>query len=301
MPIRNGKGTRETLRLDIIDRAFPRYKNADIIIFNTGHWWTHDKTSLGWAQQSTAWFTEHLQFIHPAFHLQFIPFIVLSIFKMWWYRKDYYQEGNRVYSELDVHDAYRRALNTWAKWVDSNVNPKETTVFFRGYSASHFRYTVLFLNPCSFSMMCYMSSCSLITTSVMQRGSMEFRRQLWQGNWANNEWEVPHTIPNKDEHFGGGAPWDENTSCVPEHNKDDWLQKGGTPFSLSQAEVDRGGEEIAWVIPGLQPLVPSWSPWLLERASLRTYFGETAPYDATIKASVGCSCTWTVVVGRRVA
>nr|CAB3447973.1 unnamed protein product [Digitaria exilis] len=99
MPIRNGKGTRETLRLDIIDQAFPRYKNADIIVFNTGHWWTHDKTSLG---------------------------------------KDYYQEGNRVYSELDVHDAYRRALNTWAKWVDSNVNPKKTTVFFRGYSASHF-------------------------------------------------------------------------------------------------------------------------------------------------------------------
>ncbi|CAO2043844.1 unnamed protein product [Urochloa humidicola] len=99
MPIRNGKGTRETLRLDIIDRAFPRYKNADIIIFNTGHWWTHDKTSLG---------------------------------------KDYYQEGNHVYSELNVHDAYRRALNTWANWVDSNVNPKKTTVFFRGYSASHF-------------------------------------------------------------------------------------------------------------------------------------------------------------------
>ncbi|XP_066328647.1 protein trichome birefringence-like 1 [Miscanthus floridulus] len=99
MPISNGKGTRETLRLDIIDSAFPRYKNADIIIFNTGHWWTHDKTSLG---------------------------------------KDYYQEGNRVYSELDVHDAFRRALNTWAKWVDSNVNPKKTTVFFRGYSASHF-------------------------------------------------------------------------------------------------------------------------------------------------------------------
>ncbi|XP_062217580.1 protein trichome birefringence-like 1 [Phragmites australis] len=99
MPIRNVNGTRETLRLDIIDRASPRYKNADIIIFNTGHWWTHGKTALG---------------------------------------KDYYQEGNRVYSELDVHDAYRRALNTWAKWVDSNVNPKKSTVFFRGYSASHF-------------------------------------------------------------------------------------------------------------------------------------------------------------------
>jgi hypothetical protein len=32
--------------------------------------------------------------------------------------------------------------------------------------------------------------------------------------------------------------------------------------------------------------VPSWSTGLLERASLRTDFAETAAYDATIKASV---------------
>ncbi|TVU51330.1 hypothetical protein EJB05_02748 [Eragrostis curvula] len=130
MPIRNGKGTRETLRLDIIDRSLPRYKNADTIIFTSGHWWTHDKTAL---------------------------------------RKNYYQEGDRVYSELDVHDAYRRALNTWAKWAlykdskgpkekkekntiklhclitvaeeqwfNNNVDPKKTTVYLIGYSASHF-------------------------------------------------------------------------------------------------------------------------------------------------------------------
>ncbi|KAL5208910.1 hypothetical protein ABZP36_033345 [Zizania latifolia] len=98
VPVTKGK-TKETLRLDMISRSFPRYKDADIIIFNTGHWWTHEKTSLG---------------------------------------KDYYQEGNRVYSELNVDDAFQRALNTWAKWVDSSVDPKRTTVFFRGYSASHF-------------------------------------------------------------------------------------------------------------------------------------------------------------------
>ncbi|XP_052142070.1 protein trichome birefringence-like 1 [Oryza glaberrima] len=97
-PVRKGL-TKETLRLDMISNSFPRYKDADIIIFNTGHWWTHEKTSLG---------------------------------------KDYYQEGNRVYSELNVDDAFQKALITWAKWVDSSVNPKKTTVFFRGYSSSHF-------------------------------------------------------------------------------------------------------------------------------------------------------------------
>ena len=44
----------------------------------------------------------------------------------------------------------------------------------------------------------------------------------------------------------------EITCCVPEHNKDDRLQEGGPPFSLSQAEVDRGGE-ITCAIPRLQP------------------------------------------------
>lgn len=46
MPVGHGKN-KETLRLDIINRSSPRYKNADIIIFNTGHRWTHEKTSLG--------------------------------------------------------------------------------------------------------------------------------------------------------------------------------------------------------------------------------------------------------------
>ena len=55
------------------------------------------------------------------------------------YRKDYYQEGSHVYYELNVLEAFRKALTTWARWVDANVNPMKTMVFFRGYSASHFR------------------------------------------------------------------------------------------------------------------------------------------------------------------
>ncbi|RDX80190.1 Protein trichome birefringence-like 2, partial [Mucuna pruriens] len=77
----------ETLRLDLMDRTTTRYWDANIIVFNTGHWWTHDKTSKG---------------------------------------EDYYQEGNHVYPRLKVLDAYTRALTTWAKWVDQKIDANHT-------------------------------------------------------------------------------------------------------------------------------------------------------------------------------
>lgn len=42
----SNNGKNETLRLDLMDGA-SMYHDADIIIFNTGHWWTHEKTSRG--------------------------------------------------------------------------------------------------------------------------------------------------------------------------------------------------------------------------------------------------------------
>ncbi|KAJ4960838.1 hypothetical protein NE237_020748 [Protea cynaroides] len=93
-------GSIETLRLDLMDQTTSMYHEADIVVFNTGHWWTHEKTSKG---------------------------------------EDYYQEGDHVYPRLKVLEAYKRALTTWARWVDRNINTNRTEIFFRGYSLTHFR------------------------------------------------------------------------------------------------------------------------------------------------------------------
>ncbi|KAH9304709.1 hypothetical protein KI387_009113 [Taxus chinensis] len=92
--------TRPTLMIDRIDKTAPRWKRANILVFNTGHWWAHGKTAKG---------------------------------------KDYYQEGDEVYGRLDVLTAFRRALMTWGKWIDENLNTAKTHVFYRGYSPAHFR------------------------------------------------------------------------------------------------------------------------------------------------------------------
>ncbi|KVH94686.1 PC-Esterase [Cynara cardunculus var. scolymus] len=38
---------KETLRLDLVGTSADQYKSADIVVFNTGHWWTHEKTAKG--------------------------------------------------------------------------------------------------------------------------------------------------------------------------------------------------------------------------------------------------------------
>ncbi|KAI3842872.1 hypothetical protein MKX03_008662, partial [Papaver bracteatum] len=44
---KHANGTTETLRLDLMDKTSSAFRDADVVVFNTGHWWTHEKTSKG--------------------------------------------------------------------------------------------------------------------------------------------------------------------------------------------------------------------------------------------------------------
>ncbi|XP_024980411.1 protein trichome birefringence-like 42 [Cynara cardunculus var. scolymus] len=85
------------LKLDSISKG-RIWEEADILIFNSYHWWIH-------AGQLKSW--------------------------------DYYQVGEKLYRDMALMDAYKIALTTWARWVDSNIS-KKTRVFFQGISAVHY-------------------------------------------------------------------------------------------------------------------------------------------------------------------
>ncbi|XP_062160765.1 protein trichome birefringence-like 37 [Alnus glutinosa] len=76
------------------------WRGMDMLIFNTWHWWTHTGKSQPW---------------------------------------DYIREGSNLYEDMDRLSAFSKGLTTWANWVDQNVDPTKTKVFFQGISPTHYQ------------------------------------------------------------------------------------------------------------------------------------------------------------------
>ncbi|KAI4375731.1 hypothetical protein MLD38_013563 [Melastoma candidum] len=85
-----------TLRLDEIDDINKKWIDSDVLVFNSGHWWCHEKLS-----RAGLYFNNSMQLGMP------------------------------------IPSAFRRGLETWASWVDANVNKTRTRVFFRTFESTH--------------------------------------------------------------------------------------------------------------------------------------------------------------------
>ncbi|KAK1416696.1 hypothetical protein QVD17_25811 [Tagetes erecta] len=86
------------MKLDSITNG-PLWLDVDYLVFNTWHWWTRKGPTQ--------------------------PF-------------DYIQDGNKIYKDMDRLVAFGKAIDTWGRWVDHNINPLKSKVFFQGISPTHY-------------------------------------------------------------------------------------------------------------------------------------------------------------------
>ncbi|KAI3473137.1 hypothetical protein Pfo_030429 [Paulownia fortunei] len=89
------------LKVDSVAKHAKHWIGVDILVFNSYVWWMSG----------------------------------LRIKSLW----GSFANGEEGYEELDAPVSYTLGLKTWANWVDSNVNPNRTRVFFTTMSPTHQR------------------------------------------------------------------------------------------------------------------------------------------------------------------
>ncbi|OAY39020.1 protein trichome birefringence-like 36 [Manihot esculenta] len=98
--LKKGSGNKRILHLDMIEENARYWRNVDVLVFDSAHWWTH-------SEQWSSW--------------------------------DYYMEGQSLIKSMNPMIAYQKGLTTWAKWIDLNLDPRRNRVIFRSMSPRHNR------------------------------------------------------------------------------------------------------------------------------------------------------------------
>ncbi|MBA0601167.1 xylan O-acetyltransferase 1 isoform X2 [Gossypium raimondii] len=92
-------GTVEPIvKLESISKHGDNWKNVDYFIFNTYIWWRYPTVKV---------------------------------------LRGSFEDGVADYVDIDQNVAYESALKSWAKWMEENVDPNQTKVFFSSVAPSH--------------------------------------------------------------------------------------------------------------------------------------------------------------------
>ncbi|KAI4306052.1 hypothetical protein L6164_029364 [Bauhinia variegata] len=82
----------------IADDDAQRWRESDVLVFNSWHWWNHHGRKKPW---------------------------------------DFIMDGDKLRKDMNRLVAYWKALRTWARWVENNIDTAKTKIFFQGISPTH--------------------------------------------------------------------------------------------------------------------------------------------------------------------
>ncbi|KAK6141205.1 hypothetical protein DH2020_025048 [Rehmannia glutinosa] len=88
----------KVLKLNAVGASAKQWLKTDFLIFNTWHWWLYNGRKKPW---------------------------------------DLIQDGKLMRKDMDRLVAYEKALRTWTRWIDQNVDTKKVKIFFQGVSPDH--------------------------------------------------------------------------------------------------------------------------------------------------------------------
>lgn len=123
------------LKLNSIE-AGNAWKGMDMLIFNSWHWWTHTGNSQPYDPLPSFWYFTYVTVVALFVKPQVIVIVTLFCAFCRW---DYIQDGSTVLKDMDRLVAFSKGLTTWAKWVELNIDPSKTKVFFQGISPVHYQ------------------------------------------------------------------------------------------------------------------------------------------------------------------
>ncbi|KAK6786472.1 hypothetical protein RDI58_014997 [Solanum bulbocastanum] len=201
-----------------IDKHGNNWKNVDYLIFNTYIWWMN---------------TFSMKILRGSF-----------------------DEGATEYDEIDRPTAYKRVLTTWSQWVDKNIDPNRTQVFFMSMSPLHIK-SLDWDNPDGIK--CSKETAPILNTSMPLNVGTDKRLFVIAANVSRS---INVNVP----------VYFLNITTLSEYRKDahtsvHTIRQGKMLTPEQQADPATYADCIHWCLPGLPD---TWNEFLYSRIISRS-------------------------------
>ncbi|XP_051121375.1 xylan O-acetyltransferase 1 isoform X2 [Andrographis paniculata] len=185
-----------------------------------------------------------------------VDYLVFNTY-IWWMNtfsikvlRGSFDKGSTEFEEVDRPVAYARVLRTWAKWIDKNIDPKRTQVFFMSMSPLHIK-SLDWNNPDGIK--CARETEPILNTSMPLNVGTDRRLFASAANTTQRGMRVPVYFLN--------------ITSLSEYRKDahtsvHTIRQGKMLTPDQQADPATYADCIHWCLPGLPD---TWNEFLYTR------------------------------------